>query len=153
MKYIGSLSSILIGVLTFICLSLACVGDNAILNFSFTGWELIKSSSEATGVILFKIFAIICLIFAIILIFYGILLLLIDLKVIKIKSKLNLNILNNLLITIFVISALIMFIGGFIVIDDYNYLKGYVGVGPWLLLIASAVLCLFCWIFARKQSK
>ena len=85
MKYIGSLSSILIGVLTFICLSLACVGDNAVLDFSFTGWDLIKNSSDATGVVLFKIFAIICLILAIILIFYGILLLLIELKVIKIK--------------------------------------------------------------------
>lgn len=151
MKYIGAISSIIIGALTFICLSITNLGGNLLIDFTSTGWDLIKSSSDATGVVLFKIFAIVCLILAIIMIFYGILLLLIDLKVIKIKSKLNLYVLNNLLITIFVISALIMFIGGFVRADDL--VNGYVGVGPWLLLISSAVLCLLCWICSRKQSK
>ena len=152
MKFIGALSSIITGIMAFVCLSITNIGGQwLIFDGTMNGWDIIKSDYDASGAVLFKIFAIVALVLAVILIVYGILLLLIDLKVVKLKSKLNFYVINNIMLTIFVICALLCFIGVWSWSADWA--NGYVGVGAWLMLIIPAVLCLCSWLLSRKPSK
>ncbi len=151
MKFIGAISSVIAGIMAIVGLSLTCFSN---ILFNYSGWDLIKLDGEATGLVLFKIFAIAGLALGILLILYGLFLLLIDLKVVKIKSKLNFYMINNVLLTIFVICALLAFIGAWVMKGDaYFSDHASIGVGTWLMLIIPAVLCLCSWLFSRKQSK
>lgn len=153
MKFIGAISSIVTGIMAFICLSITNVVTNlGIGEGTTTGWDLIKLDSDASGIVLFKIFAIVCLVLAVILILYGLFLLLVDLKVVKIKSKLNFYVINNILLTLFVVCAALAFVGLWVYVSD-TILDDKIGVGAWLMLIIPAVLCLCSWLFARKQGK
>ena len=160
MKFIGAISSVVAGIMAIVGLSVACLTE---YSANFSGWDIIKTANDEyltlgltgdAGFVLFKIFAIVGLIFGIILILYGLFLLLIDLKVIKIKSKINFYIFNNILLTLFVICALLAFIGVWVMKGDALVPdKTHIGVGAWLMFIIPAVLCVLCWLFSRKQSK
>ena len=152
MKFIGAISSIVSGIMAIVGLSLTCLEYP--LGLTYSGWELIKSEAEATGAVLFKLFAIIGLIVGIVLILYGIFLLLIDLKVLKVKSKINLYMINNILLSIFVFCMILAFVGAWVMKGDALVPdKTHIGVGTWLMLVIPAVLCLLSWILARKPSK
>ena len=152
MKFIGAISSIVSGIMAIVGLSLTCLEYP--LSLTYSGWELIKSEAEATGAVLFKLFAIIGLIVGIVLILYGIFLLLIDLKVLKVKSKINLYMINNILLSIFVFCMILAFVGAWVMKGDALVPdKTHIGVGTWLMLVIPAVLCLLSWILARKPSK
>ncbi len=156
MKFIGAISSIVSGIMAFVCLSLANIGGKlSLLGFTsestMNGWDIIEADVDASGATLFKIFAIAAIVLGVILILYGLFMILVDLKVIKIKSKLNFYVINNILLSIFVIFALLCFIGVWTWSGDW--VNGFIGVGAWLMLIIPAVLCLCSWLFARKQGK
>ena len=162
MKFVGAISSLVSGIMVVIGLSLTCFSSV----FTSNGWDLIKlANNEATGTfllssdagfVLFKLFAIIGFIFGMMLILYGIFLLLIDLKVLKVKSKVNLYMINNILLSLFVLCMLLSFIGAWVMKGDYVggiLYQASVGIGPWLMFIIPAALCICSWLLARKPSK
>ncbi len=156
MKFVGAINSIVGGLMAIIGLSVTCfIGSILGSSVNYTGWELIGDDLSLNGFVMFRLFAIIGLIFGIIAILYGLFLLLVDLKVIKIKAKSNLNLINNVLLSIFVLCTLLAFIGVGVMAGDAttSVIKAHIGVGAYLMFIIPAVLCLCNWLFARKASK
>jgi len=155
MKFIGAISSLICGIMAFVGLSLTCF-SNGLLGgaVNYSGWELIKDDFSGSGFVLFRLFAIIGLVFGAILILYGFLLLLIDLKVIKVKSKNNLYLINNIFISIFVICMILTFVGAWVMKGDALIPdRSHIGVGTWLMLVIPVVLCALSWLCSKSTSK
>lgn len=141
MKFIGALSSLVTGVLAFICLSITNVGGELFgLTTKTTGWDIIQTSTDNTNYVVFKIFAIIGAVIAGILILYALFMLLVDLKTVKAKTKFNLNLFGTVLILLFVVCSVVCFIEVSQIAK--NYINGFIGIGAWLMLIIPAVMLL-----------
>lgn len=146
MKFVGSISSLVAGVFTFIFFSIAHMSMGSL---SSNGWDLIQQSSSGApnGFVLYKIFGIASIAIACVLIIMGIMLLLKDLNVLKVKF--NLNFLNNIMLTVFCLCVVLAFIGDVVMCSESSYVN--VGAGMWLLLAFSVVACLLGWLLTRKE--
>ena len=149
MKYISGLLGIITGGLVFLFFSLTCFSD---LSGNYTGWDFLSLNTDASGRLLFKIFGIVALVLAGLSIFLSIFLLLDDCGVIRVKSKLNFHVANNALLTLFLFSVVMAFIGLIIFQSNYELTKASIGVGMWLTLFVSLATCLLAWMFGSNAS-
>ncbi len=156
MKFIGAISSLAAGVCTFVFFCLTCFTStlgNA--STTYTGWSLFSQDwGSVGGYTMFTIFAIVAMVFAALLIVMGFLLLFRDLNAIKLKFKLNL--INNVVLAILLVCSILVFVAILILagkMTEASLLgtKYAAGVGIWLLLIVSALACVFGWIFSRPE--
>jgi len=168
-KFIGPCLAFLLGGLTFLFLSVTNLVSKVTVSLlgtatvKETAWEIMENyTSNVDGYVLYKIGVIAMIVLASLLIISSVVLLLKNLNVIKF-NKVNFNLINNVLLTVFVGTTLLAFIGT-IVMSSYLASDAYViassasiGVGMWLALILNIVGCVCAWIFARdvkiKKSK
>ena len=70
------------------------------------------------------------------------------------KIKFNLNLIANVLVSVFALFALLAFIATFVYAKDAFGIidEGYIGagIGAWFNLIVGAIACSCGWLFARK---
>ena len=68
------------------------------------------------------------------------------------KSKVNFAGINNVLLTIFAVLALVAVIAVFVMAKEIalNNLSVYAGLGAWLNLAVGAVACITGWAVAKK---
>lgn len=160
-KFIGPCIAFLLGGLTFLFLSVTNLVSKVTVSLlgtatvKETAWEIMENyDSSVDGYVLYKIGVIAMIVLASLLVISSVVLLLKNLNVIK-SNKINFNLINNILLTVFVGVTLLAFIGT-IVITAYLTSDAYViassasiGVGMWLALVFSIVGCVCAWIFAR----
>jgi len=162
-KFLGAICSAAVGALTFLFLSLDSMVSKTTAGSlenksALNAWDLIGESSEYAaeiqGYTLYKISTIALIIVASLLILSAIILLLQNLKVFK--SKVNFAGINNVLLTIFAVLALVAVIAVFVMAKDLvpeaasNNLSVYAGLGAWLNLAVGAVACVAGWAVAKK---
>lgn len=170
-KWIAPICSAVVGILSFIMLCLDWVGMKLVSipaigqteKDAITGWDLIKDSklyNEIDGYTLFKVSAIIMLVVAVIAIIAAIVLLLNNLNVIKLN--LDLNLINNIVLSVLLGVVILAFVGLFIMrADMLSSLKEnpfvdvdkssiFAHVGAWLQLVITGVACGLGWAFGRK---
>lgn len=172
-KWIGMICSFIAGACGFIFLCLDCwtqkatayvAGVSTTTTKSVNGWDLIKNDSEINGLVLYKIFAIALLAVSVLLIISALVLLLRNLKVLK--TTLNIDAINKILLLLFAICAIVMMIALGVMSKDVSVdnvqeiagvkvgakLSAYAGIGSWLNLgvgiLAFAFGCL-----AKGKSK
>ena len=122
-KFIGAICSALAGALSFVWLSLNWIstkttvssifGGSDVTKGGYTGWDLISNNfgdikervAELNGYMLTRIFSIVVLVFAILAILMAVVLLLQSFKILKVKA--NLNVVNCVLLSLFVIVAIV----------------------------------------------
>lgn len=169
-KFIGAICSGVAGILTFVWLSLGWLTTSVSVmgvstKTSITGWNLItnKVDGEPAGFEMFKgaytlhrIGAIVMLVVACLLIVSAVIMLLKSLNVIK--AGFNFSLVNNILLTVFVVAVVLALVGVIIMaaaalkeMGNPEYLKMYAGVGAWLALAFSVVACGCGWALARKS--
>ncbi|MBQ3047417.1 MAG: hypothetical protein IJD48_00175 [Clostridia bacterium] len=157
-KFIGAICSAAAGALTFLFLSLNGLVQKITVGSveskeGVSGWDILSDFENVEGLGLYKFSTIALIIAAVALIAFAVVLILQSLKVIK--SKFNFAKLNNIILTIFVIFALLALIAAFIMAKDLLLLESsnfsiYAGIGAWLNLVVGAVACLLGWVFAKK---
>ncbi|MBQ8615645.1 MAG: hypothetical protein IJ415_03675 [Clostridia bacterium] len=164
-KFLGAICSGATAVLMFIFLSIPCFVEKTTMTLggletsekaSVTGWELLKDlSSDVNGAVLYKIFAIAMIVIASLLILTAIILILQQVKVLK--SKFGFDFVNKLLLTAFVLCAIMVTIAIFIIAGDASgevlnvTVKCYAGVGIWLNLAVGIVACIIAWLLKNKK--
>lgn len=169
-KFIGAICSGVAGILTFVWLSLDWFTQKFTMGSltekeGITGWNLItnKVEGEPAGLEMFKgaytlhrVAAIAMLVIACLLIVSAVVLLLKNLNVIK--CKFNFNIVNNILLTLFVVAVILAIVGVSIMgselckaLGNSEGLSAYAGIGAWLALAFSVVACGCGWALARKS--
>ena len=165
-KYIGALSSALMGILAFVFLSLpflvsktemSAFGQTKTDKSSAHAWDLLKNlTADDKGGVFFKVFAIVTIILAVLLIISAILVVLKNTKVLK--AKINFNLINNILLALFALSAILLVVAAFVVrsgmlnveLGEAFKLSISVGVGAWLNLVVAVLTCAAGWALARK---
>ena len=165
-KFIGAICSGIAGILTFVWLSLDwfVVKTTAGVDYreAVKGWELIADKEGMYAKVfegaytLYKVFAILMLVLACLLIVSAVVMLLKNLNVIK--CKFNLSIINNILLTVFVVAVIGALAGVAVMGNEYFKAVGkpedaYMGasVGAWIALAVSVVACGCGWALARKD--
>ena len=157
-KYIGAISSALMGILTFVFLSLPTMSTEYSA-FGLTsdpqnlsGWDLLKKSWEVDGFTLYKVFTIIAIVVACLLIISAVIMILRNLKVLKFKFSMNL--INNILLILFLVCAIVAFVGLVQMCGSAGALGVEVSttpaVGAYLLLGFAVVLTLVSLLFSKK---
>lgn len=167
-KYIGAVSSALMGILTFVFFALAwkttqvMAGDTKIGDpTSVSGYDIINNEPllEPDGYTLFKVFAIIAMVVACLLIISAIIMILRNLKILKFKF--NMNLINNILLILFLVCVVVAIIGLIIMCGEMSVDAGvgnisvevtncYPGVGAWLTVAFAIVLALVSLVFSKK---
>lgn len=161
-KFIGPALAFLLGGLTFLFLSVTNLVSKVTVSLLGTAtlkenaWEIMENyTSDVDGYVLYKIGVIALIVLASLLVISSVLLLLKNLNIIK-SSKLNFNLINNILLTIFVGTTILTFIGS-IVMTSYLSSDAYIiassasiGVGMWLALVLNIIGCVLAWIFTRN---
>lgn len=168
-KTIGAFCSILAGVLTFVFFSIPNIVSTltvALLGSATakeTAWDVLKNyDSNTDGYVLFKIAVIAMIVFACLAIIVGTLLLLKNFN--EIKTKINFNLANNIVLCLLMVANIVAFISSVIICNflaSDAYLatsSAKIGVGLWLNLIFSVVAFVIALIFAKpvknkKKSK
>ena len=157
-KYIGAISSALMGILTFVFLSLPTMSTEYSA-FGLTsdpqnlsGWDLLKKSWEVDGFTLYKVFTIIAIVVACLLIISAVIMILRNLKVLKFKFSMNL--INNILLILFLVCAIVAFVGLVQMCGSAGAFGVEVSttpaVGAYLLLGFAVVLTLVSLLFSKK---
>lgn len=150
-KYLGALCSFVVAVLTFVFLSCSALIETALGTTAKTsGWELLTSDGNVEGLALYKVSTILLIVLAALLLVMAVLIVLKNAKVLK--TKLNLNLVNDVLLTAFVVFAALGLVAAFIVAGK-SLFDATAGVGTWLNLAFALVACVLAWIFARKDAK
>ncbi len=159
-KYIGVICSGLMAVLTFIFLSInwmntkVTAGSLTTTEDGSNAWNLLKESSDVNGYTLWKVFTIIAIVLAVLLIISAVIMVLINTKVLK--AKFSMNLINNILLTVFLVCVVVAIIG---LVIMCNKLTGtivgietstYPAVGAWLTLGFAVVTCLVSWVFSKR---
>lgn len=162
-KWFGMVCSAVAGIFGFIGLSLDCwcnkyemtvMGAKISGTGKSSGWDIIKDGKDVDGVSLYKIFAILLLVVSVLLIVSAVVLLLRNLGVLKLNF--NMDLINNILLSVFVVCIIVMLIALGIMSHDSNYKLGddkltcYAGIGSWLTLAVGAVACSLSWAFNEK---
>lgn len=159
-KYIGAVSSALMGILTFVFLSLnqmvtkLSAGDYSSEGSSSNAWDIIKTEPviEQDGYTLYKVFTIIAIVLACLLIISAVVMILRNLKVLKFKFSMNL--INNILLILFLVCAIVAFVGLVQMCGTAGALGVEVSttpaVGAYLLLGFAVVLTLVSLLFSKK---
>lgn len=162
-KYIGAFASALAGILTFVFLSLDGIFRKASAaglstSSGTSGWDIIKDENgiyaNADGYTLYKVAAIILLVLACLLIISAVVIILRNLKVFK--SKVKFNALNNLLLVVNAICAILVFVGACVMGGNMSVgetIKVTAGVGSWLVMVTGVVTCALGCLFARDTKK
>lgn len=173
-KYLGAIISGLVGILTFVFLSI----ENIVVKItvsgtterdSLTAWELFNeensASFESIGINSgFAKFTVIALaVVASLLIISAVVIVLKN--VLKFKLKLNLNMINNILLSVYALVAILAIIAFFVLGSDIKSTMGsileslvamggsyYFGptTGAWINASVGVVACGAGWLFARK---
>lgn len=155
-KYIGAFASGLAGILTFVFLSLdglfAKASAGGLSTSSGTsGWDILKEDgSNVDGYTLYKIAVIAMIVIACLLILSAVVIILKNAKVFKSKAKFN--VINNVLLALFALAAIIAFVGACVMGGDMSVgetIKVTAGVGSWLNMVVGVVACAMGWMFAR----
>ncbi len=169
-KFIGAICSAVAGILTFIWLSLDwCVAGPKANKMEFSGWELIANKHtegkvtiknffteqiKFEGYKMARVFAIIMLVVACLLIVSAVVMLLKNLNVLKVK--LNLSLINNILLAVFVAALVLTVIGLLImradILDKASTWSCYAGVGLYLQAVTAVAACACGWALARKDA-
>ena len=150
-KYLGALCSFVVAVLTFVFLSCsALIQTLGSITSKSSGWDLLTTDGNVEGLALYKVSAIALIFLAALLLVMSILIVLKNAKVLK--TKLNLNLLNDVLLTAFVVFAALGLIAAFILAGK-SYVDATAGVGTWLNLAFAVLACALAWLFARKDAK
>ena len=146
MKFIGSISSILMGIFTFVFLSIPCYSVTIMgVTGTSSGWNLLSGN----GAVMYKIFAILAIIMACLMILYGILLLLEELGAINLNiKKVNFDFVTKIVLSIFAFIAVMTLIGVFVAADN-----GAAGAGVWLLAAFAIVACALVWVLPMVTKK
>lgn len=156
-KYTSSLSSICGGVLAFMfaacpALFIAISGSP---QTDLSGWSLLLNKGGAftgeKGFVFYRVTTIIMLAVAGLLVVWGLLTLLRNRGFFK-KAKLNFTLVNNILLSVFALTALLSLIAAYVLAGESG--TGYTtgaGVGAWYTLAIACVGCTLSWIFARKD--
>lgn len=162
-KFLGAICSAAVGALTFLFLSLnAMVSKTTVGSLenksAVNAWDMLGETSESAleiqGFSLYKFSTIALIVVASLLILSAIILLLQNLKVFK--SKVNFAGINNVLLTIFAVLALVAVIAVFVMAKEIvpaaasNNMSVYAGLGAWLNLAVGAVACVAGWAVAKK---
>ena len=166
-KWIAPICSAVVGILSFIMLCFnwiaykASYGGVKVVDEKVTGWDLIKDSDkiykELDGYTLYKVAAIIMLVVAVVAIIAAVVLLLNNLNVIKLN--LDLNLINNIVLSVLVFTVVLAFVGLFMMradmLDTWKDMglkstSANAHVGAWLQLVISVVACGLSWAFGRK---
>ena len=148
-KYLGALCSFVVAVLTFVFLSCsALIQTLGSLTSKSSGWDLLTTDGNVEGLALYKVSAIALIVLAALLLVMSVLIVLKNTKVLK----LNLNLLNDVLLTAFVVFAALGLIAAFILAGK-SYVDAKAGVGTWLNLAFAVLACACAWLFARKDAK
>lgn len=126
-KYLGALCSFVVAVLTFVFLSCsALIQTIGSLTSKSSGWDLLTTDGNVEGLALYKVSAIALIVLAALLLVMSVLIVLKNTKVLK--TKLNLNLLNDVLLTAFVVFAALGLIAAFILAGK-SYIDATAGVG------------------------
>lgn len=150
-KYLGALCSCLVAGLTFAFLSCAALVQKlGSLTATSSGWDLLSLDGNVEGLTLYKVSTIALIVLAALLFIMSVLIVLKNTKVLK--TKLNLNILNDILLAIFVVFAVLGLVAAF-VLAGKSFVDATAGVGAWLNVAVSFVACVLAWLFARKDVK
>ena len=157
-KYIGAICSAAAGILTFILLILnwmtAKISTVANEKSSVSGWDLLKDNSDVKGFTLYKLSAIVMIIVASVLIISAVVLILQNLKVLKFKF--NLNLINNIILTVFALFVILAVIGALVMAGEMSAsalgvsVKCSVAIGGWLMAIVGIAACVTSWLTSRK---
>ena len=163
-KWIAPICSAVVGILSFVMLCLdwsflkVTYGETTFVDKKWSGWDLIRNTdnfNELEGYTLFKVAAIIMLIVAVVAIIAAIVLLLNNLNVIKLN--LNLNLINNIVLSVLVLAVILAFVGLLIMradilkdIEEPIKASCFAHVGAWLQLAISVVACSLGWALGRK---
>ena len=169
-KFIGAICSGVAGILTFVWLSLDWFTQKMTMGSltekdGLTGWNLITNKVEGEpaclemfkgAYTLHRVAAIVMLVVACLLIVSAVVLLLKNLNVIK--CKFNFSLVNNILLTVFVVAVVLAIVGVTIMgnelckaIGNPEGFSAYASVGAWLALAFSVVACGCGWALARKD--
>lgn len=159
-KYIGAFASALAGILTFVFLSLdglfskASVGGLSKSN-GVSGWDILKEDgSNFDGYTLYKIAVIAMIVIACLLILSAVVIILKNAKVFK--SKVKFNVINNILLVVFALAAILAFVGACVLGGDMSAgetIKVTAGIGSWLNMVVGVVACALGCLFARDTKK
>lgn len=162
-KWFGMVCSAVAGIFGFIGLTLDCWCQKSTVGSASTtegisGWDIIKDGKDIDGVSLYKIFAILLLVVSVLLIVSAVVLLLRNLGVLKLNF--NMDLINNILLSVFVVCIIVMLLALGIMSHDCNgefevllvktKLSCYAGIGSWLTLAIGAVACSLSWAFNEK---
>ena len=158
-KWFAPICSAVAGIFSFIMLSLKwCIMEQGPAKLEFTGWEILKNKDETfsnafyklDGYGFYKFAAIAMLVVAVIAIIAAIVLVLNNLSVIKLN--LNLNLINNIILSVLVVFVVLAIIALFVMSKDelLKQADTAAGIGAWLQLAISAVACACGWVLARK---
>lgn len=164
-KYIGAVSSALMGILTFVFLGLAWMSTKISAAgvstdpASTSAYDLIKESSEVDGFTLYKVFTIIAIVVACLLIVSAVIMILRNLKILKFKF--NMNLINNILLILFLVCVVVAIIGLIIMCGEMSVDAGvgnisvevtncYPGIGAWLTVAFAIVTTLVSLVFSKK---
>lgn len=159
-KYIGAISSALMGILTFIFLGLAWMSTKISAagistdTASTSAYDLIKESSEVDGFTLYKVFTIIAIVVACLLIVSAIIMILRNLNILKFKFSMNL--INNILLILFLVCVVVAIIGLIMMCGELSGSAFGVeqsttpGIGAWLTVAFAIVTTLVSLVFSKK---
>ena len=161
-KYMGAICSIIVGIATFVFLSIPCrvytltIGSSSSSDTS-NAWSILSEDLSTDGYSLFKIFTIIMIVFAVICLLVGILLWLQNAKALKVKA--NLGLANAVCLILYSICALIAFIGMIVMCKKLSAsgLGGSstysTGIGMWLNIGFGLVASLLAVLFSSSTKK
>ena len=159
-KYIGAISSALMGILTFVFLGLAWMSTKISAAgistdpTSTSAYDLIKESSEVDGFTLYKVFTIIAIVVACLLIVSAVIMILRNLNVLKFKFSMNL--INNILLILFLVCVVVAIIGLIMMCGEWSGSAFGVeqsttpGIGAWLTVAFAIVTTLVSLVFSKK---
>lgn len=174
-KYLGAIYSILASGLFFVWMSISNLAQKSITTLGSkvtesdsvhsTGWELFKNIEDVKGHDAYKIFTIAGIIIAGLLILSAIILLLQNKKVIK--TKMNFNFLNKILLTSFAFVTIGALISNIIIASELTLtlsgseiglnvsqkFEAFAGIGAWLNAIVSILLCVMAWLTKSGKRK
>lgn len=158
-KWIAPICSAVAGIFSFIMLCLDwCKMSKGAYSVEFTGWEIIKNKDDMfsnafyklDGYGFYKFAAIAMLVVAVLAILMAVVLVLKNLNVIKVDF--NLNLINNVLLSLLVLFVILTFVALLIMSKDevLKSLDTAAQVGAWLQLVISGAACACGWALARK---
>lgn len=159
-KYVSAITSAIVGILTFILLSLNWMTATISNEFFSTndragvsGWELLDETS-AKGASLYKLSVIIMIILSVLLVALGVIMILQNLNIIK--TKFNFNKINNVLVIVFVVFVILAFISAIVMASDSGVsamgtnVKFSLAIGGYIMIAVSVIACVVSLIASKK---